>query len=100
MHPATKDAGRDAALFAGDIKGDAGVKVRERLWVPIRPDAGDHEASASTLRLQHTLSVAAWSISAADVSADGGWVARASAAAGQLLVWEWRSKSHITSSTG
>ncbi|OSX68633.1 hypothetical protein BU14_2466s0001, partial [Porphyra umbilicalis] len=108
MTPGGESVEADAALFApaprrgGGGDGGAAAAERERLRLPIAKVDADADASAAAggdapdgLRLLHALSVAAGPISAADVSPDGEWVALASAAAGQLLVWEWRSETHV-----
>ncbi|KAI9032276.1 quinon protein alcohol dehydrogenase-like superfamily [Hyaloraphidium curvatum] len=48
----------------------------------------------------HTLSVSQKRIDAAAVSPTGEWIAFASSKLGQLLVWEWRSETHVLKQQG
>ncbi|KZV62737.1 WD repeat protein [Peniophora sp. CONT] len=48
----------------------------------------------------HTLSISSSRISAVSVNASGEWLAFGAKDAGQLLVWEWQSESHVLKQQG
>lgn len=52
--------------------------------------------------MQHlqSLSISRDAITAAAFSANGEWLALGAAAAGQLLVWEWRSETYVLKQQG
>lgn len=63
-------------------------------------DAGDtseqrHRLGFTELDVLHTLSVSAGALTDIEFSPTGEWLALASAHAGQITVWEWRSETHI-----
>lgn len=63
-------------------------------------DAGDtrgerHRLAFTDLDVLHTLSVSAGALTDIEFSPTGEWLALASAHAGQITVWEWRSETHI-----
>eukprot|EP00392_Amoebophrya_sp_AT5.2_P012167 g12262.t1 len=53
-----------------------------------------------SLSLLHTLSIGNSPIDSVSLNATGEWVAIGSAAAGQMLVWEWQSETYILKQQG
>lgn len=49
----------------------------------------------SELSLLHTLSASAGALTNVQFNATGEWIVLASAHSGQLVVWEWRSETHV-----
>lgn len=54
-----------------------------------------HRMGFTDLESLHTLSVSSGALTDIEFSASGEWLALASAQAGQITVWEWRSETHV-----
>jgi periodic tryptophan protein 2 len=83
-----EDEEYDAGLFALSRAGQETDHPRKegerRPTLPFTP-----------LTALHTLNVSAGAITDIEFSPSGEWIALASAHAGQITVWEWRSETHI-----
>lgn len=101
----------DAGLFELGANSKAEKKKRDKKEAKRRRTTGEAEKDGgksdggeidggprigfTELVTLHTLSVSTGAISDIEFSPSGEWLAIASAHAGQITVWEWRSETHI-----